>query len=299
MHLFPGTLMMNEVKAYLSKVAAITDSRMNDLLPPPETYPASIHSVMRYSLFAGGKRIRPALVMASYEACGGNFGDDKPVIAGAAIEMLHTFSLMHDDLPCMDDDDFRRGKTTAHKAFTEALAVLGGDALCIYAFECLTKLDRIEVIREIARALGTGGMIGGQVIDIESEGKKVDKKAVEYIHNNKTAALIRTSVKTGALLADAPQSHLEHLTAYGNRIGLAFQVIDDILDEEGTTVQIGKDAGSDRQRGKATFPSVCGIAESREYAKTLIENACAELRFLNNSGPMLTAIARFIETRIS
>ncbi|MBD3346136.1 MAG: polyprenyl synthetase family protein [Chitinivibrionales bacterium] len=292
-------MIMNEVKEYLGRVVECIDSRMDSLLPSKESYPSSIHSVMRYSIFAGGKRIRPALVMASYEACGGAFGDDSPVIAGAAIEMFHTFSLMHDDLPCMDDDDFRRGKPTAHKAFTEALAVLGGDALCIYAFECLTMLNRIDVIQEIARALGTGGMIGGQVVDIESEGKEVDKEAVEYIHNNKTAALIRTSVKTGALLADAPQAGVEHLTTYGNLIGLAFQVVDDILDEEGTTSQLGKDAGSDRARGKATFPSVCGMEESKRYAKELIDNACNELQFLNDNARILRNIARFIETRLS
>lgn len=290
---------MNDLQAYLHQVAELVEEQMDFLLPSKETYPDSIHSVMRYSLFAGGKRIRPALLMAAYEACGGALGDKDPVIAGAAIEMLHTFSLIHDDLPCMDDDDFRRGKPTAHKAFNEALAVLGGDALCIFAFESLAKLSRNDIIREIAEALGTKGMIGGQVVDIESEGKKVDKKAVEYIHNNKTAALIRTSVKTGALLANAPREHVNHLARYGNLIGLAFQVVDDILDEEGTTSQLGKDAGSDRERGKATFPAVCGLEESKKYAKQLINDACAELDFLGDRGEMLKAIALFIETRLS
>ncbi len=289
---------MSDLNGYMKRVAELTDNALNRLLPSEETYPPSIHRLMRYSTFAGGKRIRPCLTMAAWEACGGTFGDPFPVDAGAAIEMLHTFSLIHDDLPCMDDDDFRRGKPTAHRAFNEALAVLGGDGLCIIAFEVLARLGRADVIAEIARALGTDGMIGGQVVDIESEGKPVDRQVVEYIHEKKTAALLRASVTIGAMLAGAPAQLTARLAAYGSRIGVAFQVVDDILDEEGTTEQLGKDAGSDRERGKATFPAVCGMDESKRYAETLIRTACEEIAFLDAKGTMLRELAEYIRIRI-
>ncbi len=292
-------MMNDDLKQYLSAVAQATETALSRLLPPENTYPPSVHTLMRYSVFAGGKRIRPALIMASYETCGGSFGDQKAVLAGAAIEMLHTFSLIHDDLPCMDDDDFRRGKPTAHKAFGEAIAVLGGDALCIFAFECLAKIGRTDIIEEIARALGTRGMIGGQVVDIESEGAAATREIVEYIHQNKTAALIRACVRTGALLAHAPDIDLEQLSRYGDYVGLAFQVVDDILDEEGTTEQLGKDAGSDREKGKATFPSVCGMEESKRIAGELIRKACAQVEHFGNRASMLVSLAEFFTTRIS
>jgi geranylgeranyl diphosphate synthase type II len=292
-------MLMDELKAYIERVSAAVNGALEGVLPPGTLYPASIHELMRYSSFAGGKRIRPCLVMAAFEACGGAFGDEKALKVAAAIEMLHTFSLIHDDLPCMDDDDFRRGKPTAHKAFNEALAVLGGDARCILAFEVLADTGRIDVIKEIAVALGTSGMIGGQVVDIESEGKKVDKTTVEYIHNNKTAALIRASVKAGALLADAPKAAIERLSLYGSNVGLAFQVIDDILDEESTTEVLGKTVGSDVERGKATFPSVVGMDESKRYARELIENAWADIAFLGDKGKILKDLAEYIRIRIS
>ncbi len=289
---------MSDLNGYMKRVAELTDNALNRLLPGEESYPPSIHRLMRYSTFAGGKRIRPCLTMAAWEACGGAFGDPLPVDAGAAIEMLHTFSLIHDDLPCMDDDDFRRGKPTAHRAFNEALAVLGGDGLCIIAFEVLARLGRADVIAEIARALGTGGMIGGQVVDIESEGKPVDRQVVEYIHEKKTAALLRASVTIGAMLAGAPAPLTAKLAAYGSSVGIAFQVVDDILDEEGTTEQLGKDAGSDRERGKATFPAVCGMDESKRYAEKLIRTACDEIAFLDAKGAMLRELAEYIRVRI-
>jgi geranylgeranyl diphosphate synthase type II len=289
---------MSDLTDYMKKVAALTDASLSTLLPSDTAYPPSVHSLMRYSTFAGGKRIRPCLLMASYEACGGAFGHATPVTIGAAIEMFHTFSLIHDDLPCMDNDDFRRGKPTAHKAFSEALAVLGGDALCIVAFEVFARSGRTDIITEIARALGTVGMIGGQVVDIESEGKKVDKATVEYIHNKKTAALIRACVRIGALLADAPAETVDRLSSYGNNVGLAFQVIDDILDEESTTEQLGKDAGSDRERGKATFPSVMGMEESKRYATELIENAWKDIEPFGEKGRILQELAEFIRVRI-
>ncbi|MGB7568654.1 MAG: polyprenyl synthetase family protein [Chitinivibrionales bacterium] len=290
---------MTDLKAYMASVAKLTDTTLERLLPPEKTYPESIHRLMRYSIFAGGKRVRPTLVMAAHEACGGTFGDQKTLLACAAIEMLHTFSLIHDDLPCMDDDDFRRGKPTAHKVFGEGIAVLGGDALCIFAFECLAKTGRADIVAEVASALGASGMIGGQVVDIESEGKPAARETVEYIHKNKTAALIRACVRTGALLANAPEHDIQRLSAYADCVGLAFQVVDDILDEEGTTEQLGKDAGSDREKGKMTFPSVCGMAESKRYAQHLIQKACHEIEYLDKRGYILGQLAQFFQTRIS
>jgi len=290
---------MSKLTVYMKRTAGRTEEALRQILPREDTYPSSIHRLMRYSIFAGGKRIRPCLISAAFEACGGKAGDRAPVQAGAAIEMLHTFSLIHDDLPCMDDDDFRRGKPTAHRAFNEALAVLGGDALCIVAFEVLADLGRADIIAETARALGTGGMIGGQVIDIESEGKKVGRETVEYIHKKKTAALIRACVRIGALLADAPARTLARLSLYGEHVGLAFQVIDDILDEESTTEQLGKDAGSDRERGKATFPAVCGMKESKRCAEELIRKALDSITFLGKKGDMLRELAEYIRVRIN
>jgi geranylgeranyl diphosphate synthase, type II len=290
---------MDELKEYLKKAADATEKTLEKLLPAGSAYPQSIHSLMRYSTFAGGKRVRPCLLMAAHEACGGTFGDEKVLMTCAAIEMLHTFSLIHDDLPCMDDDDFRRGKPTAHKAFSEALAVLGGDALCIAAFEILAHTARVDVISEIAQALGTQGMIGGQVVDIESEGIQVDRSTVEYIHYNKTAALIKATVRIGAMLAGAAPDMLQKFSSYGNNVGLAFQVVDDILDEESTTEQLGKDAGSDREKGKATFPAIVGIEESKRYAKQLIDQAWNDIEFLGEKGRILRGLADYIRTRIS
>jgi geranylgeranyl diphosphate synthase type II len=289
---------MNDITDYLKRVSQLTDTMLETLLNKESEYPHSIHRVMRYSTFAGGKRLRPALVMAAYEACGGSFGDEAVLRVGAAIEMLHTFSLMHDDLPCMDDDDFRRGKPTAHRAFSEALAVLGGDALCIYAFEVLAGVGRIDIITEIAAALGTRGMIGGQVVDIESEGKQVDLATVDYIHHNKTAALIRASITTGAMLANASAQQLQTLGAFGTHIGLAFQIVDDILDEEGTTEQLGKDAGSDRERGKATYPAVLGLEQSRTRAAELIKLSCDAIAQFEHRGATLRQLADYFQTRI-
>jgi geranylgeranyl diphosphate synthase type II len=290
---------MSDLKAYMKAVCETTEAALESLLPKDTAYPPSIHSLMRYSIFAGGKRVRPCLIMASHEACGGISGDKNVVLACAAVEMLHTFSLIHDDLPCMDDDDFRRGKPTAHKAFNEALAVLGGDALCIFAYECLGKIGRADIVVEISQALGTSGMIGGQVVDVESEGTHASRQTLEYIHKNKTAALIRACVRVGAMLATAPKDSITKLSAYGDSVGLAFQVIDDILDEEGTTEQIGKDAGSDREKGKVTFPSVVGMEESKKYAKELIDKAKSEIASFGEKAEMLRELAEFIRVRIS
>lgn len=290
---------MSDLKVYIQRVAELTRETLDELLPPESARPQSIHKVMRYSVLGGGKRIRPCLLLATNEACGEAFGNRPAALAAAAVEMLHTFSLIHDDLPCMDNDDFRRGRPTAHRAFSEALAVLGGDALCTYAFEVLARVGELSIVREVANALGTSGMIGGQVADIESEGESVTRRTVERIHNDKTATFICVCVRTGAILAGTSQTDLDHLTAYGRHVGLAFQVVDDILDEEGTTEQLGKDAGSDREKGKATFPAIVGMDESRRYTRELLENACADIAFLGDKGWVLRELATFIRTRIS
>ncbi len=291
---------MNEqLSAFLKESTNAANKKLDELLPDVDTYPGSIHELMRYSVFAGGKRLRPALIRASYEACKGRDGMDDVLTAGAAIEMLHTFSLIHDDLPCMDDDTYRRGKLTAHKAFSEALAVLGGDALSIYAFECLARMGNNAVIVEVASALGTRGMIGGQVADIEAERLEPTEEMVEYIHRNKTAALICTAVRIGAMIASAQDSVLSALSRYGTRIGLAFQVVDDILDEEQSTDTLGKDAGSDKLKGKATYPALYSLNECKERAHRLINEACSDISFLGDQGTLLKEIARYIETRIS
>ena len=289
---------MSNLKEYLKKCATTVDTTLDEILPQSSARPSSIHELMRYSTFAGGKRIRPALVLATSEALGQEFGNKNACLAGSAIEMLHTFSLIHDDLPSMDDDDMRRGKPTAHKAFNEGLAVLGGDALAIFAFEVLARTGDIRIVSEIAMALGTDGMIGGQVVDIESEGKPVDLETVRYIHMNKTAALLRASVLTGASLAGATDEQMEKLTEYGNAIGLAFQVIDDILDITSTTEVLGKDAGSDLERGKATWPALTSLEESKRYASELTATAKDAVAFLGDKGVMLVAIADYLESRI-
>lgn len=285
-----------DITKYIKEVALLTERKLEELIPDAGD---QLSSVMRYSLFAGGKRIRPALIMASYEACGGKYADDNVLVACAAIEMFHTFSLMHDDLPSMDDDNFRRGKPTAHKAYSEALAILGGDALSVLAFEFLSDLDNMKVIKEIAYALGPCGMIGGQVIDIESEGKSINKETLEKIHFCKTGQLIIASIKIGSILANATDEVVKNLCIYGKNIGIVFQVVDDILDEEKSTAQLGKDSGSDKINGKATFPSILGMEESKKYAETLTTQAIERLDFLGEKATNLKNIALFIKNRIN
>ncbi len=289
---------MSSLKEYLEKCRVTVDATLDELLPTADQRPGSIHELMRYSMFAGGKRIRPALILAANEACGESYGNRNACLAAASVEMLHTFSLIHDDLPCMDDDDFRRGRPTAHKAFNEGLAVLGGDALCIFAYEILARTGNVKIITEMSKALGTNGMIGGQVVDIESEGKAVTLDTVKYIHDNKTAALIRASIVIGAQLANADDATIAKLEEYGMAIGLAFQVIDDILDITSTTEVLGKDAGSDQERGKATWPALTSLEESKRYAHELTATAKAAVEFLGDKAVMLVGIADYLENRI-
>jgi geranylgeranyl diphosphate synthase type II len=284
------------VEEYLKQASLRVNVAMEKYLPAETEAPADLHKAVRYSIFAGGKRLRPALALASFEACQGE--GDSVLLAAAALEMTHTFSLIHDDLPCMDDDDFRRGRPTNHKVFGEAIAILAGDSLLVYAFELLARTGRPECIATLAKALGTKGMLGGQVVDIQSEGKKVNLDTVNYIHHHKTAALIEASLVLGAQLAGADRETIQGFSAFGNKIGLAFQIVDDVLDLEQTTEELGKDAGSDLAKGKATYPAVVGIAASKAEARQLVEEAKLELRKLPIQSGILEMIADYIITRV-
>jgi geranylgeranyl diphosphate synthase type II len=287
--------MAKKAEAYLDGAGKLTEECLKKYIPSENEIPTTLHSAMQYALLAGGKRLRPALVQASYQLFGGK-PSESINLAMCALEMLHTFSLIHDDLPCMDDDDFRRGKPTTHKVYGEATAVLAGDALCIFAFELIAKTGNIAVVEELAHSLGTKGMIGGQVIDTESEGKPVDLATVDYIHYHKTAALIEASLVIGALLAGAAQEELLCIRKFGKGIGLVFQIIDDILDIESSTEQLGKDVGSDVKNGKATYPAVLGLEASKQKALELYNESLEHLKNLPNT-ETLKNIAALIITR--
>jgi geranylgeranyl diphosphate synthase type II len=296
-----------ELKQYIKERSELVDSRLMMAMPSETELPFSLHKSMRYSTFAGGKRLRPILLLAACEAVGGEINTALP--AACAMEMIHTYSLIHDDLPAMDNDDFRRGNPTNHKMFGDAIAILAGDALLTQAFILLSSPffasnvphDRIlAVIHEIASAAGSRGMVGGQVVDMESEGRKdLDLPTVQYIHTHKTGALIKASVKIGALLGGADERQLSSITRFGEVIGLAFQIADDILDIEGSTEELGKDAGSDQARGKATYPSVIGIEESRRRASELLDMAIESLDSIGEKADPLREIAKFIISRKS
>lgn len=292
-----------DLKKYLtdkkSKIDEFIKSYFN-----PSIIPSILHDSVLYSLTAGGKRIRPILCIASYEACGG-LKDITPY--ATAIEFIHTYSLIHDDLPAMDNDDLRRGKPTNHKVFGEGIAILAGDGLLTEAFTILSNPDYAEVapgvllqvISEISRAAGLRGMVAGQSYDLISEGKEPDENIVEFIHRFKTAAMIKASVKTGALLAEASQDRIRRLETYGESIGLAFQIVDDILDIESTTEEMGKPKGSDIQRGKMTYPRVFGIEKSKQKAKELINQALEAINTFDYKAEPLREIAKYIINRTS
>jgi geranylgeranyl diphosphate synthase type II len=271
--------MAKKAETYLKSAGKLTEESLRNYIPGENEIPGTLHSAMRYALLIGGKRLRPALAQASYEFFGGKPAESV-CLAMCALEMLHTFSLIHDDLPCMDDDDFRRGKPSTHKVYGEAAAVLAGDALCIFAFELIARTGNAAVIEELAHSLGTKGMIGGQIIDIESEGKAVDLATVDYIHYHKTAALIETSLVIGALLAEAKKEDLEHIREFGKGIGLVFQIVDDILDIESSTEKLGKDVGSDVKNGKATYPAILGLEASKQKAMELYGKSITHLEKL-------------------
>ena len=281
---------------YLARIAKDAEAKFDEHLPPVKDRPCRLHEAMRYSMFAGGKRLRPGLAKAAFDMFGGK--GDKIWLATSALEMLHTFSLIHDDLPCVDNDDYRRGKLTSHKKFGEATAVMAGDALCIHAFEMMGKTGNAKAIELLAHLLGTYGMIGGEMTDIECEGKTVDLEIVDYIHYHKTAALIEASLLVGAMLAKASEKDMEIIRNYGRSIGLAFQIVDDILDIVSTTEELGKDAGSDIEKGKATYPSIVGLEKSRERARELYEESIKALDGLTCDTSILRSIAAYIITRV-
>ena len=281
---------------YLSKISVEAEALFDKFLPPVTDQPCRLHEAMRYSMLAGGKRLRPALVRATFDMFGGK--GESVELAMVALEMIHTFSLIHDDLPCIDNDDFRRGKPTSHKQFGEATAVMAGDALCVLAFELMGKTGNARAIEVLAHLLSTYGLIGGEMIDIECEGKEVDLETVDYIHYHKTAALIEAALQVGAMLAGASDANIQVIRKYGKSIGLAFQIVDDILDIVSTTEELGKDAGSDIEKGKATYPSVVGLDRSREKAKELFEESIKSLDALSCDTEILRAIAAFIITRV-
>ena len=281
---------------YLARIAKDAEAKFDEHLPPVKDRPCRLHEAMRYSMFAGGKRLRPGLAKAAFDMFGGK--GEKIWLATSALEMLHTFSLIHDDLPCVDNDDYRRGKLTSHKKFGESTAVMAGDALCIHAFEMMGKTGNAKAIEVLAHLLGTYGMIGGEMTDIECEGKTVDLEIVDYIHYHKTAALIEASLLVGAMLADASKKDMEIIRSYGRSIGLAFQIVDDILDIVSTTEELGKDAGSDVEKGKATYPSIVGLEKSRERARELYEESIKVLDGLKCDTSILRSIAAYIITRV-
>ncbi len=291
---------------YLRQQREIVNDHLNHFLPASNAHPEVIHQAIRYSVFAGGKRLRPILALATNEALEGDF--EKAIHLASALEMIHTYSLIHDDLPAMDDDDYRRGRPTAHKRFGEGIAILAGDALLTLAFQVLVEIPetpasverKVAVIRRICRAIGTEkGMIGGQVLDLTTQGKPFSQEQLEYIHSSKTGALIEASVYCAALLSEASQETCRRLGAFGSSIGLAFQIVDDILDVEGSSTELGKASGRDSSRHKATYPALYGVQTSRTMVTRLIDNAGEEIAFLDSQGTILKELACFISTRSS
>ncbi len=286
-----------DIKFYLKEKRQVIDGLLDRYLPPEGAEPKSLHTAMRYSVMAGGKRLRPILALTACEYCGGSVdGKDRSIHwAATALEMVHTYSLIHDDLPCMDDDDLRRGIPTCHKKFGEAVAILAGDALHDLAFSLMARTGSTEAVAELAQAIGTDGMLGGQIADVEAEGRDVTRDDIINIHTRKTAALIRCSVRLGAMLGGADAKLLSRLTRYGEKVGLAFQIIDDVLDIEGDQKLLGKNTGSDRKKQKATYPQVVGVERARRDASQLIDESVA--LFDADDENMLKSLALYIGQR--
>jgi geranylgeranyl diphosphate synthase type II len=301
-----------DIRKYLQEKKLVVDSALARYFPNfpeggGELGPSnSLHRAIRYSLLDGGKRIRPILSIAAFEAVGGK--GDRILPFACALEIIHTYSLIHDDLPAMDDDDTRRGKPTCHKMFGEAIGILAGDGLLTEAFELMTNRSSwdgpfnsseliLDVVHEIAQAAGISGMVGGQVADIESEGKEIDPPLLQYIHTHKTGALILACIRVGAKLGGADGDTLRALTRFGERIGLAFQITDDILNVEGKAIALGKSTGTDVSRGKATYPSLLGLEESKRRATELVESALESLKPYGPETDPLREIARFVIAR--
>ncbi len=290
-----------DLRAYLSERQALVEAALERSIAV--VYPEKIYEAMRYSLMAGGKRLRPILCLATCELAKGTVEMAMPT--ACALEMIHTMSLIHDDLPAMDDDDYRRGKLTNHKVYGEDIAILAGDGLLAYAFEFVATqtvnvdpVQMLKVVARLGRAVGPAGLVGGQVVDLESEGQgNVTLETLNFIHNHKTAALLETSVLSGAILAGATDCDLQRLSRYAQRIGLAFQIVDDILDITATQEELGKTAGKDLRAQKATYPSLWGMEASKQQAKTLIEDAKSELDVFGEAAQPLMSIADFITAR--
>jgi geranylgeranyl diphosphate synthase type II len=291
------------LRDYLALQQQTVDAELDRLVPPEIEPPETIHRAMRYSLFAGGKRIRPILCMEAARAVSGD--GDRPVPAACSLELVHTYSLIHDDLPALDDDDYRRGKLTCHKIFGEAMAILAGDALLTLAFQVLAKLDapddrKARMVAELATAAGTvGGMIGGQVADLEGEGKAPNARLLETIHRAKTGALLRASLRIGAIYAGASGDDYAALSCYGEHVGLAFQIVDDILDVEEPSESLGKTAGKDAEQRKITFPAVYGVEDSRRMAEAECARAHRLLEPFGSRAQRLHELADLIVHRKS
>lgn len=290
-----------ELKSYLIGRQKAVDRALDRFLPKASVSPATIHRAMRYSLFAGGKRLRPVLCLAATEACGGRISAALPL--ACAVECIHTYSLIHDDLPSMDNDDLRRGRATCHKVFGDGIAILAGDALLTIAFEIAAQANETrryplrEMLREIATAAGSQRLIAGQVADLEGEGRRINRAQLRYIHENKTAALLTASVRLGAMAANAGAKELGAITAFGRALGLAFQVIDDILDVTQTSEKLGKSAGKDVAAQKATYPAVIGLEKSRAEARRLTAKAHGALKPLGEDAAILRELADYLLQR--
>lgn len=295
--------MDEELRGYLRERCRVVDRALDRLLPAAKVRPATIHEAMRYSLFAGGKRLRPILCLAAAEACGG--GMNNALAPAAAVECIHTYSLIHDDLPCMDDDDLRRGMPTSHVKYGEGIAVLAGDALLTVAFEILAQTPatkRYDVgayVSELAVASGSRHLIGGQVLDLEGEGSEVllSPAQLKFIHQSKTAALLTASIRLGGMTANATPAKLDALTDYGQSLGLAFQVIDDILDVTQSSEKLGKSAGKDEAVAKSTYPALFGLEKSRKEAARLTKRAHEALKPFGRKGRRLAEIADYLLDR--
>ena len=291
-----------DINTYLAESKKLVDEQLEKLLPAECEKPTTIHRAMRYSVFAGGKRVRPILVIASGESLYGN--RNTLLCLGAGIEMMHTYSLIHDDLPALDNDDLRRGMPTCHKVFGEAMAILAGDSLMTRCYQILADLPgllhstRIDIIREVAAATGTiNGMIGGQVVDLESEGKDIDSHDLEYIHYSKTGALLRACVRCGAMAAGANDRQFQALTRFGSKIGLVFQIVDDILDVTSSSEILGKTAGKDEKVKKATYPALFGVDASKQKARELVALALQDIQDFDKNAEPLRSLAQFVVNR--
>lgn len=289
---------MVSLSDYLSERSQLVDAALDRLLPPAATAPVTLHEAMRYSLFAGGKRLRPVLCLAAAEACGG--APEAALPLAAAVECLHTYTLIHDDLPCMDDDDFRRGRPTCHKVYGEGIAVLAGDGLLTAAFEILAgaepthRYSTAAYVKELAVASGSRHLIGGQVLDLEGEGQPITADQLRFIHESKTAALLTASLRLGAMAANATDAQLEAVGRFGHALGLAFQIIDDILDVTQSSEKLGKSAGKDAAAQKATYPALFGLETSRTEAGRLTREALDAVEIFGAESGRLREIAHYL-----